>query len=177
LFNIVCLIVFAMGQPSLSNRQALASVTGRRVSGGCALRISETRAGRRKAALVLSSVLSFLALAGAFLPLRAQTMASPSQREGSASLRAVNMARMTAERLNGGLQVYRAAACMHQQSGGSCLIRSSSDGYLFRFYGGEPGWQQLGKNPTFETEILVSPDGRSIQNVIYNGPIRSSGNS
>jgi hypothetical protein len=102
-------MVFAMGQPSLSNRQALASVTGRRVSGGCALRISETRAGRRKAALVLSSVLSFLALAGAFLPLRAQTMASPSQREGSASLRAVNMARMTAERLNGGLQVYRAA--------------------------------------------------------------------
>jgi hypothetical protein len=104
-------------------------------------------------------------------------MASPSQREGSASLRAVNMARMTAERLNGGLQVYRAAACMHQQSGGSCLIRSSSDGYLFRFYGGEPGWQQLGKTPTFETEILVAPDGRSIRNVIYNGPIRSGGNS
>ena len=84
---------------------------------------------------------------------------------------------MKAESLNGGLQVYRAAACMHQQSGGPCLIQSSTDGYLFRFYGGGPGWQQLGKPPTVETEILVAADGRSIQKVIYNGPIRSTGAS
>ncbi len=122
------------------------------------------------AATVLGVALASVALTGAFLPSRSQT-------EGSSSLRAVNMARMSAERLNGGLQAYRAAACMHQQSGGSCLIQSSSEGYVFRFYGGDPGWQQLGKLPTVETELLVAPDGRSIRKVIYNGPVRSGGTS
>ena len=123
-----------------------------------------------KKALLLSFALTSVTLAGVFVPTRAQS-------EGSSSLRAANMARMKAESLNGGLQIYRAAACMHQQSGGPCLIQSSTDGYLFRFYGGGPGWQQLGKPPTEETEILVAADGRSIQKVIYNGPIRSTGAS
>ena len=123
-----------------------------------------------KKALLLSFVLASVTLTGVLVPTRAQG-------EGSSSLRAANMARMKAESLNGGLQVYRAAACMHQQSGGPCLIQSSTDGYLFRFYGGGPGWQQLGKPPTVETEILVAADGRSIQKVIYNGPIRSTGAS
>jgi len=111
----------------------------------------------------------------------ASVTASDSQRPGyaqnggSPSLRAVNMARMKAETLNGGLQVYRAAACMHQQTGGSCLLRSTRDGYVFRFYGGGPGWQQLGLAPTVETELLVAPDGRSVREVIYNGPVRTTG--
>jgi hypothetical protein len=129
-----------------------------------------TRRAHLNAALVLTMGLASVAMAGAVLPSR-------SQSEGSAPLRAVNMARMKAETLNGGLQVYRAAACMHQQSGGACLIRSSSAGYVFRFYGGGPGWQQLGLPPTVETELLVAPDGRSIREVIYNGPVRSSGST
>ncbi|MEB3318033.1 MAG: hypothetical protein VKO39_07830 [Cyanobacteriota bacterium] len=114
---------------------------------------------------VLSFALASVTVIGLSLPSRAQG-------DGSSSVRAVNMARMTAEKLNGGLQVYRAGACMHQPSGGPCLIRFSSDGYLFRFYGGGPGWQQLGKPPTKETEILVAPDGRSVRAILYNGPVR-----
>jgi hypothetical protein len=73
-----------------------------------------------------------------------------AQSNGSAALRAANMARMTAEKLNGGLNVYRTAACMHQQSGGSCLIQTSKEGFLFRFTGGSPGWQQSGQPPRWK---------------------------
>ncbi len=97
---------------------------------------------------------------------RAQTMGS--------SVRATNLARMTAESLNGGLQIYRAAACMHQQGGGDCLLNATADGFLFRFYGGGPGWQELNQRPSFETEILVAPDGRTVKKVIYNGPLRAT---
>jgi hypothetical protein len=38
--------------------------------------------------------------------------------------------------------------------------------------GGAPGWQQEGMAPTTETEVTVSPDGRSITNVGYNGTPR-----
>jgi hypothetical protein len=116
--------------------------------------------------LVVSLVLATVALTGALSTAHAQG-------DGSSALRAANMARMTAEKLNGGLQVYRTAACMHQQAGGSCLIQASKAGYLFRFTGGRPGWQQSGKPPSVETEILVAPDGRSILDVKYNGPVRS----
>ena len=88
-------------------------------------------------------------------------------------LRATNTARMRAESLNGGLRVYRTSSCMYQQSGGECLIKNDSDGFLFRFLGGEPGWQQLGKPPTLETEILVARDGKTVSRLIYNGPPRS----
>ncbi|WP_323206405.1 hypothetical protein [Synechococcus sp. BA-132 BA5] len=87
--------------------------------------------------------------------------------------RAVNLARMRAEKINGGLGVYRPAACMYERSGGDCLVRSDAEGHLFRFYGGGPGWAQLGLPPTVESEILVSPDGRNIVSVLYNGPPRS----
>lgn len=97
-----------------------------------------------------------------------------AQTAGTPSVRATNLARMTAERLNGGLQVYRAASCMHQQGGGSCLLRSSAEGFVFRFYGGGPGWQPLNQPPTVETEIQVAADGRTITKVIYNGPPRQT---
>ncbi|MFN9570869.1 MAG: hypothetical protein ACK59G_13160 [Cyanobacteriota bacterium] len=61
---------------------------------------------------------------------------------------------------------------MFEQGGGSCLVSRSSQGFTFRFLGGQPGWRQLGIPPTVETEILVSPDGRSVLEVIYNGPVR-----
>lgn len=95
-----------------------------------------------------------------------------SQITDNPSLRAVNTARMRAEYLNGGLNKYRAASCMYEQSGGVCLIISSIDGFLFRFVGGEPGWQQLRKPPSLETEMLVSSDGRTVLRVFYNGPQR-----
>jgi hypothetical protein len=121
--------------------------------------------------MVNRTVVFSLALASSLLTV--QPSGALAQGEGSSGLRAANLARMKAEILNGGLQVYRAAACMHQQGGGSCLVKSSKEGYLFRFPGGAPGWQQLGIPATVETEMLVAPDGRSILQVIYNGPPRA----
>jgi hypothetical protein len=86
-------------------------------------------------------------------------------------MRAANMARMQAELLNGGIGKYSPANCMHQGGGGSCMVSNSIDGYLFRFFGGSPGWDAMGKSATLETEVLVSPDGRNLF-VEYNGPIR-----
>lgn len=121
--------------------------------------------GVRRSIVVGLALASFWAqgLGGAA---RAQAMGS--------SVRATNLARMKAESLNGGLQVYRAASCMHQQGGGDCLLRSSAAGFLFRFSGGGPGWQSLNQHPTVETEILVAPDGRTVKEVIYNGPPRAT---
>jgi hypothetical protein len=86
--------------------------------------------------------------------------------------RATNVARMKAERLNGGLTVYRPAACMYNRAGGDCLVSGDAQGYVFRFLGGPPGWQILNLPPTVETELEVSPDGRGVVRVIYNGPPR-----
>jgi hypothetical protein len=90
----------------------------------------------------------------------------------NSTLRATNTARMRAEALNGGLATYRTAACMYQQSGGECLVGRTSEGFLFRFLGGKPGWQQLGKAPTLETEILIGLDGKTVIKVLYNGTPR-----
>ena len=89
-----------------------------------------------------------------------------------ARVRAVNLARDTAVKLNGGLTLYRPAKCMFDTSlgGGNCLIRRDNQGFLFRFLGGAPGWQQLGLPPTWDTEILVSPDGRQVVQVVFNQP-------
>lgn len=103
-----------------------------------------------------------------------QTLPAQAQSDGNPSVRAANLARMKAERLNGGLGVYRPAPCMFEQGGGPCLVSRGSKGFTFRFLGGQPGWRQLGIPPTVETEILVSPDGRSVLEVIYNGPVREA---
>jgi hypothetical protein len=94
------------------------------------------------------------------------------QQQATARQRAMNLARNTAVTLNGGLTQYMPAACMFSTggSGGSCLVSSTAQGFLFRFNGGAPGWQQMGKPPTITTEILISPDGRTVQQLIYNGP-------
>lgn len=96
------------------------------------------------------------------------------QQLAPARQRALNLARNTAVKLNGGLSVYMPAACMFSSggSGGSCLAQTNSQGFLFRFNGGAPGWQQLGKPPTLTTEILISPDGRTVSQLVYNGPLR-----
>lgn len=115
----------------------------------------------------LSLLLAF-PQAGTF-PARAQITQEQAYQRG----RAANLARMKAEMINGGLGVYRAAACMHQLSGGPCLVETTPKGILFRFYGGPPGAEQLGEPPTVESEILISPDGRRVVEIVYNGPPRS----
>jgi hypothetical protein len=89
-----------------------------------------------------------------------------------ARVRAVNLARETAVKLNGGLTLYRPAKCMFDTSlgGGNCLIRRDDQGFRFRFLGGAPGWQQLGLPATWDTEILVSADGRQVVQVVFNQP-------
>ena len=96
------------------------------------------------------------------------------QQQGAARQRAINLARDTVVRLNGGLTKYMPAACMFASggSGGSCLVQSDAQGFLFRFNGGVPGWQQLGTPPTVSSEVLISPDGKTVVQVIYNGPVR-----
>ena len=91
-----------------------------------------------------------------------------------ANVRAVNVARQWAINQNGGLSVYVPAQCMFDtgNGGGSCLVQNNNQGYLFRFLGGSPGWQQYGQPATTLTEIQVSPDGRSVVNVGYNGAPR-----
>ena len=104
--------------------------------------------------------LAALCLSGLTLTL---SLAAQAQGDPNSSQRAANL-------------VYRAAPCMHDQSGGECLVARSGEGFTFRFYGGKPGWQQEGLPPTVETEILVAPNGRSIERVIYNGPPRQPSN-
>ena len=52
-------------------------------------------------------------------------------------------------------------------------MKNASDGFLFVFDGGAPGWQEAGDEPpTVETEILISDDGASVLEVVYNGDPR-----
>jgi hypothetical protein len=91
-----------------------------------------------------------------------------------ANVRAVNTARNWAVNANGGLSVYVPAACMFETAngGGACLVNSTPQGFFFRFAGGPPGWQVEGRAPTLETRIQISPDGRSVLNVPFNGAPR-----
>lgn len=120
------------------------------------------RAGRRLAQLLLGCG-SLLLLN---LPVRAQTDGVPYN-----AIRALNLARNTGVTLNGGLGVYRPASCMFTTSApeNPCLVQKNQQGFLFRFLGGPPGWQVLNLPPTYETELLIAPDGRTVTQVIYNG--------
>lgn len=94
-----------------------------------------------------------------------------SAQVNDAEVRALNLARDWAVNNNGGLSDYRPADCMFNTSngGGYCQVKTDKEGYTFRLMGGTPGWQQEGLAPTTETEVTVSPDGRTITNIIYNG--------
>ena len=90
-----------------------------------------------------------------------------------AQTKEANFARMRAEKLNGGLRLYRADRCMYVTRGVDCLVSADENGYRFSFKGGAPGWQQQNPPaPTVETEVLVSNDGDEILDVPYNGPLR-----
>jgi len=106
------------------------------------------------------------ALVGGFSMLPASAEMSLDQ------IRAANLARMEAERINGGLSKYFTANCMHQKGGGSCMVNAGASGYLFNFLGGPPGWEVSKQAATKETRILISPDGTRVVNVEYNGAPR-----
>jgi hypothetical protein len=109
----------------------------------------------------------------AALALTAGLLIGPAQAQmADSQIRAANLARMEAERLNGGLSRYFTANCMHQRGGGSCMVNSGPDGYLFQFLGGPPGWEVMKQTATLETRILISPDGTQVVNVEYNGTPR-----
>ena len=114
-----------------------------------------------------------LVLLGVALPISLVTGQQARAQVTDAQQRAVNVARMRAEAINGGLSRYRAARCMYSTSsgGGDCLV-STNDGYTFRFDGGAPGWQEAGEPASVETELKISPDGRQVEAEIYNGSPR-----
>ena len=114
-----------------------------------------------------------LVLMGVALPLSLGSVQKASAQVSDAQQRAVNVARMRAETMNGGLSRYRAARCMYRTSsgGGDCLV-GTDDGYTFRFDGGAPGWQEAGEPASVETELKISPDGREVEAEIYNGSPR-----
>jgi hypothetical protein len=91
-------------------------------------------------------------------------------------IRALNFARNTGIRLNGGLSRYQPQRCMFTTSaaGNPCLIRSNERGFTYRFLGGPPAWQSEGLAATVETELKVSPDGTGLVELIYNGPPRTA---
>jgi hypothetical protein len=87
-------------------------------------------------------------------------------------IRAANLARMQAEKINGGLSKYFTASCMHQKGGGSCMVNAGPNGFLFDFLGGPPGWEVNKQAATKQTRILISHDATSVVNVEYNGTPR-----
>jgi hypothetical protein len=119
-----------------------------------------------------------IGLTAAALPL--QALAPGSSLPGALAqvpfneIRALNFARNSGIKLNGGLTVYQPERCMFSTSaaGNPCLIRSDAQGFTYRFLGGPPGWQVEGRPATLETELTVSPDGTSLARIVYNGPPR-----
>ena len=123
--------------------------------------------------MIRCSLSRSLRLASALLAAAGLGLALPALAEMPLSqVRAANLARMQAERINGGLSRYFTANCMHQKGGGACMVQSDGNGYLFDFLGGPPGWEVNKQAATRETRILISPDGTRVVNVEYNGAPR-----
>ena len=92
-------------------------------------------------------------------------MAQQKSRElvPTSSKRAINLARGTATKSNGGLRLYHPARCMHENpTNNPCLTKRDANGFEFRFMGGPPGWEVLGLPPTVESIVLIAPNGRSV---------------
>jgi hypothetical protein len=84
--------------------------------------------------------------------------------------RAKNLARMAAERENGGLGLYRAEAKMHSLPEETNHV-DNGDSWTFTFLGYQVVNQMVMSEPTIESVVTVSKDGQSI-NIDYNGAVR-----
>lgn len=84
--------------------------------------------------------------------------------------RAKNQARQFAERLNGGLEVYRAEASMHGPSTESPYRVTETGQIEFRFLGRSPGASTY----TTETVVIIDPETGDLD-LGYNGAIRAQG--
>ena len=92
--------------------------------------------------------------------------------------RAINLARNTAVQLNGGLGLYQPGLCMvESRRAKDCVISRGPAGFVFRFPGGTPGWVAEQRPASFETELSIAPDGRSVLQILYNGAPRTTTNS
>jgi hypothetical protein len=122
----------------------------------------------------LARTLLLLPLASACVVGASAVAGDAQERMPPEAVRAINLARTYAVRLNGGLQVYRPAACMFATAARSnpCLERTDDEGFLFRFLGGPPAWEERNQPATRETEILIAPDGRRVEQLLYNGDPR-----
>lgn len=100
------------------------------------------------------------------LPIHAQP--HPSQRDLVTIRRAQNLARQAAEKVNGGLQRYRAENSMYGPAESSRYTYDGHGTWSFDFTGHRPD----SDTPTVESVVTVSRTG--IVNVDYNGPIRST---
>ena len=92
-------------------------------------------------------------------------MAQQESRElvPTASKRAINLARGTATKSNGGLRLYHPARCMYgNPTNNPCLTKRDANGFEFQFLGGPPGWEVLGLPPTVDSIVLIAPNGRSV---------------
>ena len=77
------------------------------------------------------------------LLLAAMSLATPTAQAQTpythAQTKVANLARMRAEKLNGGLRLYRADRCMYVTRGVDCLVSADENGYRFSFKRGAPG--------------------------------------
>jgi hypothetical protein len=119
--------------------------------------------------IAVFSLTALTTLTIASLPLHAQTSSPETQADPAVVLdlnRAKNLARMAAERANGGLSEYRAESSMHGPASQSSYVDNGNGTWTFTFKGYRPGSSDL----SIESAVTVSRDGNVT--VDYNGPIR-----
>ncbi|KGF73164.1 hypothetical protein DO97_02300 [Neosynechococcus sphagnicola sy1] len=85
--------------------------------------------------------------------------------EAQSRSRAKNVARQTAEKINGGLEKYRADASVFVP--GAAAI-DQGDHWIFNILGGPPG----ATTPSIESEIRIDKADFTVT-VLYNGPLRN----
>jgi hypothetical protein len=128
----------------------------------------------KKITLGLLTGISFFSLAIAVTPIsrvEAQTTSGASNFSMIIDLnRAKNLARMAAERENGGLGFYRAESKMHGLPVNTDHV-DNGDSWTFTFLGYQVINGMLMSEPTIQSVVTVSKDGQSIT-IDYNGAIR-----
>ena len=100
--------------------------------------------------------------------LLAATASSALAQVPASQVRAANLARMEAERLNGGLSNYFTASCMHRSGGGDCLVETTPMATCSTSWR-RPGWEVNQQPATVQTKILIGPEGNRVKEVVYNG--------